>query len=43
MSRYAIGNESVPKIIILYYCYYYTLCLQCLYAVGWVAGRASGL
>ena len=43
MSRYAIGNESVPKIIILYYCYCYTLCLQCLWPSVplrcWLGGR----
>ena len=26
-----------------YYYYYYYYCLQCFDAVGWAAGRASGL
>jgi len=39
-----IFNHFVSSILIIYfYLFIFSLCLQCFDAVGWAAGRASGL
>ena len=41
----ASGIHTDTSICLIYYYYYYCryYCLQCFDAVGWAAGRASGL
>jgi len=41
--RYIVAKNTECRLVISFYCCADLHCLQCFDAVGWVAGRASGL